>query len=211
MSAQPQPYHHGDLRSSLLTEADRILRTDGVDGVSLRKLGEAVGVSRTAAYHHFANKNALLCALAEEGFLALRQFMNTFASQPEQSLANQVQRLVEGYVEFALQHPARYELMFGHSIWRNMEPTSTLTTTAHDSFRYYAQQMAQLLQRFAPTAHKQPLRFAQASWAMLHGLCRFMLDGIYGNQQDMSAVSREICAMLIAHVQATTENSHAAS
>lgn len=211
MSAQQQPYHHGDLRSSLLTEANRILREDGVEGVSLRKLGEAVGVSRTAAYHHFANKNALLCALAEEGFCALREFMHSLAQQPEQSLANQVQRLVEGYVKFALQHPARYELMFGRSIWRNMEPTSSLTTTAHDSFRYYAQQMAQLMQRFAPTAHAQPLRFAQASWAMLHGLCRFMLDGIYGSEKDMTAVSREICAMLIAHIQATTEPPHAAS
>lgn len=209
MTAQQQPYHHGDLRSSLLTEADKILRSEGVDGVSLRKLGEATGVSRTAAYHHFANKNALLCALAEEGFVALRHFINAFDWQQELSLSTHIQRLVDGYVEFALQHPARYELMFGHSIWRNMEPTSSLTTTAHDSFRFYTQHLNLLLKRFAPTPHEQPLRFAQASWAMLHGLCRFMLDGIYATDNDISSVSQEICAMLVTHIQATRESKNA--
>lgn len=211
MSIQQQPYHHGDLRTSLLKEADRILRTDGVEGVSLRKLGEAVGVSRTAAYHHFANKNALLCALAEEGFTDLYNVMNAFRWDDHTDLASHLRQLVEGYFDFALQHPARYELMFGHSIWRNMEPTSSLKTIAHDSFRYYAQHINALLARFASQPHPQPLRFAQASWAMLHGLCRFMLDGIYGSSKDLSAVSSEACAMLMTYIQALPGASDATS
>ena len=61
-------YHHGDLRSSLLEAAKAMLSESGIEGLSLRKLADRVGVSRTAPYHHFKDKNELLCAIAQEGF-----------------------------------------------------------------------------------------------------------------------------------------------
>lgn len=191
-----QPYHHGNLYDSLLHEANNILKKEGIEGLSLRKLGEALGVSRTAAYHHFANKNALLCALAEEGFHQLNSFMQHIQWLPSSTLDSYLLELVESYLTFALEHPARYELMFGRAIWQNIEPTSSLKTTAHDSFRYYTERLQELLVHISPQHTKQPLRIAQASWAMLHGLCRFMLDGIYGTSKDMSSVSKEAAAML---------------
>ncbi len=191
-----QPYHHGNLYEALLQEADTILQREGIEGLSLRKLGEAVGVSRTAAYHHFANKNALLCALAEEGFHQLNHFMRETQWHAETSLNDYLLLFVQGYLSFAIEHPARYELMFGRAIWQRMEPTSSLKTTAHQSFRYYTERMEQLLSTINPQHQKNPLQVAQVSWAMLHGLCRFMLDGIYGTQKDMSHVSQEAATML---------------
>ena len=61
-----QRYHHGDLHAALLREAAVLLREQGVEGLSLRRLAERAGVSRTAPYHHFEDKNALLCALADD-------------------------------------------------------------------------------------------------------------------------------------------------
>src|SRR5690625_6051701 len=107
-----------------------------------------------------------------------------------------------------------------------MEPTSSHKSTAHDSFRAYAERMhalldtinpehtkqplrvAQatwgmlhgLLDTINPEHTKQPLRVAQATWGMLHGLCRFMLDGIYGTSKDMSSVSQEAAAMLSSYL-----------
>ena len=61
-------YHHGDLRKALLDEAARLLREEGEAGLSMRKLAGHAGVSRTAAYQNFKDKQELLCAIAEEGF-----------------------------------------------------------------------------------------------------------------------------------------------
>ena len=66
-------YHHGALKKTLLAEALRELETDGLEGVSLRKVAETVGVSKTAPYRHFADKRELLVALAADGFRLLAE------------------------------------------------------------------------------------------------------------------------------------------
>src|SRR5580765_6019172 len=68
-----RPYHHGNLRRALLDEALTTIRKHGVEGLTLREIGARVGVSRTALYRHFADKRALLAAVATEGFRTLRQ------------------------------------------------------------------------------------------------------------------------------------------
>src|ERR687892_1743782 len=68
-----RPYHHGNLRRGLLDEALATIRAEGVDGLTLREIGARLGVSRTALYRHFADKRALLTAVATEGFRALRE------------------------------------------------------------------------------------------------------------------------------------------
>src|SRR5690242_5384754 len=74
---RPRPYHHGNLRRALLDEALATIRTEGVEGVTLREIGARVGVSRTALYRHFADKRALLAAVATEGFRMLREELIT--------------------------------------------------------------------------------------------------------------------------------------
>ena len=66
-------YHHGNLRRALLDEALATIGAEGVDGLTLREIGARLGVSRTALYRHFADKRALLAAVATEGFRTLRQ------------------------------------------------------------------------------------------------------------------------------------------
>src|SRR5688500_13049468 len=68
-----RPYHHGNLRRALLDEALVIVRAEGVEGLTLREIAPRLGVSRAALYRHFADKRALLTAVATEGFRALRQ------------------------------------------------------------------------------------------------------------------------------------------
>ena len=69
----PRPYHHGNLRRALLDEALATIRTDGVEGLTLREIGARLGVSRTALYRHFADKRDLLATVATEGFRMLHQ------------------------------------------------------------------------------------------------------------------------------------------
>ena len=76
-SSQKSSYHHGDLKRALLDETARILREEGEDALSLRHLAASVGVSRTAPYHHFRDKQSLLCAVAEEGFARFNASMKS--------------------------------------------------------------------------------------------------------------------------------------
>src|SRR5690349_8961587 len=68
---RPKQYHHGDLRRALLEEAVRTIRDEGEAALTLRAVGARLGVSRTALYRHFADKSALLNAVAEDGFRRL--------------------------------------------------------------------------------------------------------------------------------------------
>src|SRR4026209_1505866 len=72
-----RPYHHGNLRRGLLDEALATIHAEGVEGSTLREIGARLGVSRTALYRHFADKRALLAAVATEGFRTLRQQLIT--------------------------------------------------------------------------------------------------------------------------------------
>jgi AcrR family transcriptional regulator len=66
--SEKSSYRHGDLKRVLLEETARILREEGEDALSLRRLAASLGVSRTAPYNHSKNKETLLSAAAEEGF-----------------------------------------------------------------------------------------------------------------------------------------------
>lgn len=198
---QPGRYHHGDLHATLLREAALLLREQGVEGLSLRRLAERAGVSRTAPYHHFEDKNALLCALAEDGFRRLDRLMEEAAFQaddPEPGL----RRFVRGYLRFASDDPEQYELMFGRTLWKTGRPTESLTRVAHGCFRRYVDKLeADGLRATSLPGGADPLRVAQASWATLHGLCRLLLDGIYVDRQDMEAVSDQAVALMLAAVR----------
>ena len=193
---RPARYHHGDLHDTLLREAGVLLREQGVEGLSLRRLAERAGVSRTAPYHHFADKNALLCALAERGFHRLEGLIEELSLDPADPEPG-LRRFVRAYLRFASDDPERYELMFGRTLWKAGRPGPALTRVAHGCFRRYVE--AVRLDRLAAApGGADPLRVAQASWATLHGLCRLLLDGIYLRREDMEAVSDQAVALMLA-------------
>lgn len=199
--SRPARYHHGDLRAALLREAGLLLREQGVEGLSLRRVAERAGVSRTAPYHHFEDKNALLCALAEIGFQRLDALMETLDfSAGDRDI--RLREFVHGYLRFAIDDPEQYELMFGRTLWKAGRPTTSLKRVAHGCFRRYVERLGEPAQRAWLPAGADPLRLAQASWATLHGLCRLLLDGIYVDAADMEAVSDQAVNLLLAGLAA---------
>lgn len=178
MNQTKTSYHHGDLRSSLLDVATQLIAEGGVDALSMRKLADRVGVSRTAPYHHFTDKHALLSALAEEGFKAyehsLRETM-AGVSDPDEWLPC----FAHWYLSFAQANPELYNLMFGQNVWKAGEPTEQLKGQAHGCFRRYVEMVSDWQQRGLIANDMDPLRFAQVSWSTLHGMSRLLLDGIY--------------------------------
>jgi AcrR family transcriptional regulator len=107
-----RPYHHGRLRAALLAEAERTLREQGLEALSLRDLARQAGVSHAAPRRHFADRQALLDALAETGFARLGEEMRAAIDGAGPDDEAQLRAMAAGYVRFATRDPALMELMF---------------------------------------------------------------------------------------------------
>jgi AcrR family transcriptional regulator len=194
------PYHHGDLREALLREAGAMIREGGLEEFSLRKLADRIDVTAASLYHHFRDKNDLLCALAEEGFHELEKASDRALKGAPSDLAEAFRTFVHAYVRFALARPERYDLMFGRAIWRAGTPTEALRTIAYAVFRGYVERVEAVVRARGAPADLDPLRLAEASWAMLHGLCRLRIDGIYVDPVDVDAMSEEAARLVLARI-----------
>jgi AcrR family transcriptional regulator len=111
--AKKRAYHHGDLARALVTAALDLIAKRGPEALTLREVAAAVGVTHGAAYRHFADKEALLAAVAEEGYRGLAQKLASAASSAVTDPPARVRALGAAYVEFAMARPAHYRVMWG--------------------------------------------------------------------------------------------------
>ena len=186
MALAKKAYHHGDLRRALLETATQIINEDGVDAVTMRKLAARAGVSRTAAYHHFANKQELLCALAMDGFLRQMQAVDTASDNGD--FREQLRRFIRSYVKFSSENAEYYELMLGGNIWRKGLATDELRSVGDIAFRNLTRQVEkwQELGFIDPAA--DTLRVTQVIFCSAHGISQFIIDGIYVHQSALEAI-----------------------
>ncbi|WP_299183783.1 TetR/AcrR family transcriptional regulator [uncultured Neptuniibacter sp.] len=198
MNISKKPYHHGDLRESLLHSATDLIAEGGVDNLSIRKLADRVGVSRTAPYHHFKDKNELLCAIAEQGFSKQDQLVQSFTEQQSgQSPSEQFEQYVLTYIRFANEEKETYDLMYGREIWKSGQPTERLQSISKQCFRNWLHWVEKLQQDNVFDPGQPSLRVAQSSWAALHGLCRLFNDGIYIDREDIEDIALNTVQMMI--------------
>jgi AcrR family transcriptional regulator len=132
-----RPYHHGNLRTTLLAEAERTLRDHGLEALSLRDLARQAGVSHAAPRRHFADRQALLDALAEAGFTRLGDEMHQAIDGAGQDYEARLRAVAAGYVRFATRDAALLELMFGAKNAKNaknVEPPEALRAAAERVF-----------------------------------------------------------------------------
>jgi AcrR family transcriptional regulator len=176
----PDRYHHGDLRRALLEEAARTIQREGVDGLTLRAVGERLGVSRTALYRHFSDKSALLSAVACDGFRMLR--LTLLEAWEEKGRGRPgFEAMGIAYVRFAVENPSHYRVMFGGFLDRP-RPDPELAEEASCAFQVLvdalvAQQETGLVRR------DDPLQLARLIWAMVHGIAMLAIDGHFAHQQ----------------------------
>lgn len=188
-AAPVRPYHHGNLRASLLDAADALLAAHGVQGLTLREVARAAGVSHGAPYHHFASLDELLAAVAERGFQVLGDAVAEAVTQgdPRERLL----RVSTAYVGCALAHPERFRLMFGPLLARQ-DDFPGLRDAARAAFRHVATASAA-----HDDAHAASL--ALAGWSLAHGLSHLLIDGAL---QDLAIQARpeELARALAMHL-----------
>jgi len=159
-------YHHGDLSAALLRAAGKILEKEGLEALTLRRLTRSTGVSHAAPYRHFRRREALLAALAADGYALLGRAQRAAAA------AGGLRAMGEAYVRFALDHPQLFRLMFGDAvrIARHERLRDIATQT-------YAGLAGALAERVGAAAGAAAARDASiAAWALVHGLAQLLLD-----------------------------------
>jgi AcrR family transcriptional regulator len=166
MPAAKATYHHGDLRAACVRAAMELLEEGGRSALSLRAVARRAGVSTAAPYRHYADREALVSAVAAVGYHELA--VRLAAAHPAPSTPEQLSSVAVAYVEFAIERPALFRIMFGEPCDRDNEERLSATAAVSAYVR-------EIVARSFPGADAEAL--ATAIWALVHGLASLHLDG----------------------------------
>src|SRR5882757_10675424 len=159
-------YYHGDLRAALVRAAIDLLEESGETELSLRAVARRAGVSPAAPYRHYADREALVSAVAAVGYRELAERLA--AAHPSPSTPEQLAAVAIAYVQFALERPALFRIMFGEPCDRDNDERVAATAAVSLYVRG-------IVERAFPQVDADAL--ATAIWALVHGLAFLHLDG----------------------------------
>jgi AcrR family transcriptional regulator len=166
-------YHHGDLRRALLDAALELVKEHGPSGITLREAARRAGVTHAAPYRHFADKGALLAALAEEGFMRLRA--ETVATVAGSEGIVRLELIGVSYIRFARNNPSQFRVMFGAELGDKRQYVSLVQ--ADQAVFDLLTEAIRRAQELAELPPGNPARMGLVSWSMLHGVASLIVDG----------------------------------
>ncbi|GAB3719646.1 TetR/AcrR family transcriptional regulator [Nocardiopsis nanhaiensis] len=188
-----RPYHHGDLRAALLESAERTLAERGPAALSLRELAREAGVSHAAPGRHFKDKQALLDALALNGFQRLRAALEQ-AARPGESTEVYLLALARAYVGFALHNAALLDLMYARK--HDADISEQLSAAVGDLLAIVLHAIAEG-QRQGEITEGDPGNIALTVASALHGFGSFSADNSAGDvDEDLETVVHHLISGL---------------
>jgi AcrR family transcriptional regulator len=187
-----RPYHHGDLRRTIVTSALDLLRETQSLDFSLRELARRAGVSHNAPYKHFGDKRELLAAVSGAGFEMLTKLMaieKARLSDPRQQLF----AMLRAYIDQGVGNPALYTLMFGGYLGspNHSRPAIELAEAEKAKGLLAGVISAGALGRAIPhtPGNEQKIGGAVlACWSLVHGLTLLVVDGLVGPNKKAGAL-----------------------
>jgi len=180
-------YHHGDLRRALIDAALRTIDRHGVEGLTLRGVGEALGVSRTALYRHFSDKQALIAAVAREGFRTFRLALVEAWERHGRGRAG-FEAMGDAYLRFAIDHAAHYRVMFGRVVESGARDPE-LIEEGQGAFRALVDALTEG-QRQGWVRKDDPMMLAAFVWSVTHGIAMLAIDGQLHGDESAAALNR---------------------
>lgn len=181
MPAARTSYHHGALRETLLDVCLRLIETEGIGAVSLRRVAREAGVSPRAPYNHFPDRASLLGALSDRGFLELGRELDTARANADGPVPALV-ALVRAYLGFARTRPAYFRLMFRPEL-----SETTKGSAGHEAkdtaFRIVAEVAASCV-RGELIAEADAAVLTMALWSFGHGMASLWVDGQLAEQAE---------------------------
>jgi AcrR family transcriptional regulator len=164
-------YHHGNLRAALIDAGLGLIQEKGIRALTLREIGARLGVSRSAAYRHFADKSALLEAIAEAGFIEFAEAQERAKRRAAPNFTARLAAMGEAYVRFANRRRAHFEVMFS-------APLKPGTPAAEAGGRAFAvlEQTIREGQQSGDVRSGDSNLIAQSIWAWVHGISVLRMD-----------------------------------
>lgn len=168
-----RPYHHGHLREALLQGAVRVIAEQGPEGFTLREVTRRAGVSHNAPYRHFRDKDALLAAVAAEGFRELTRKMREAAEKKSTALGKLKQSGL-AYVEFAVRRPEHFTVMFDVPVRGSQD--AEYAEASEESFNALVG-FVRNCQEAGQLPGGNTLERALTAWSLVHGIAKLAATG----------------------------------
>ena len=190
----PDVYHHGNLRLALIAAARGALDTVAPESISLKALATQLGVSQPAPYRHFSSREALLAAVATDGF---EQFTAALAEAAGKGLASErFERACVAYLRFASRYPGLYRLMFASHLLKTATDPSL-----ERAYRTAFDQLLHLLEQLiAPELINATAIWV---WSTLHGLVMLEAEGLTSATLTQKVTPAHVVQHMIATLSGT--------
>lgn len=170
MTHKKPAYHHGNLREHLVETGLRLIAKHGPEALTLREIGARAGVSRTAAYRHFAHKEALLAAICEAGFAVFRAEMAAAQAACGPSFRARLRAAGVAYAGFALRHEAQFRVMFS-----KLRQASPADTAEGDRAFADLEHLVRSGQQSGDIRPGDVRQLAEMVWSHIHGISSLRL------------------------------------
>jgi AcrR family transcriptional regulator len=168
-----RPYHHGNLRETLLQGALQAISELGPAAFTLREAARRAGVSHNAPYRHFRDKDALLTAVAAQGFRELTRAMRKAADR-HPNVLEKLKHSGLAYVDFAVRSPAHFTVMFDAPVTRSKD--SEFLEASQEAFQTLVGYIRKCQEEEELPAG-ETLERALYAWSLVHGIAKLAVAG----------------------------------
>ena len=197
-----RPYHHGDLRRSLIRAGTKMIEEKGLDGLSLREVARAAGVSHTAPYRHFRDKADLIAAIAQKGFEQLTDDATAAAGRHAKDPREQFVAASVQYVLFGVRQPRMAHLLFGGVIDMKTAPRS-LKAASWAAFQL-VETIIDSGKESGVFRDRDTMELAVATWSGVHGLAQLISGGyltrLAATERQVETLGKMVCELLLSGI-----------
>ncbi|WP_166979833.1 TetR-like C-terminal domain-containing protein [Paramicrobacterium fandaimingii] len=200
-------YHHGNLRAELIEAALAAARTDGAQAIGLRSITKQIGVSPNAAYRHFADRQALIVAVAEEIQARMAETMRSrvLASDDDSAATRARSRLRAvglGYIAFARAEPGWFSLAFFGAREAPEPPLSVPGDRTPPPFALLIEALDALVDAGELAAERRD-GAEWACWSAVHGFAELVIYGPLSTHDDelVSALAERVVDDIIVGIR----------
>jgi len=196
--AAASSYHHGDLRNALLRTTEELLESAGLERFTLREVARRAGVSHGAPAHHFGDARGLLSEFTAQSFNDMAALMATHRQHAVKDPFEQLVASGIGYVDYALAHRARFQLMFRSD---RLDPErESLIEAGAKAYGHLVECTTRITAEIGAPDHTIQQK-ATLAWSMVHGFATLLIDNakfaeqVDGNPARALAMLREMLTL----------------
>lgn len=191
------PYHHGDLKAQLIERGLKLLDAEGYQNFSLRKVAKLCGVSQTAPYRHFKNKDDLIGAITGHALDAFTQSLESAVAQHPDDPMAQLKEMGVAYIRFFAGNPEYLRLLFLTDIRIRMRFFGDERVKKHSNSAGILYAVTASYIQAHPEEHYTQDEMALASWGLVHGIATLIAAGELPNDEPTLALAEKVVRGLL--------------